>query len=264
MGNNLEEKILKRIKESGYPVEIKATDILKEKGWKVANQVGYLDEDEHKWRPIDIRAIRAEDVRHSPTYKRLLIHLYIECKRSPESPWVFYIREKAEMPFSPFDLVFLLKTASWPPVLPKSFLEIDQWKNCFHYLRHENVGVISFEPFRGEKSKVFEACYQVVKSAKYFLKTRDFPRLSRLKESIFSIIYPVIIFDGNLYGLYDQDGPLKPLNYLQYLIDYKEEEFLIDIVQLDFLREYIETVNEEFKLLKESINLLKPSIPNYR
>lgn len=264
MKNNLEQNILKNIKESGYPVEIEATDILKEKGWQASNQVGYLDEEKSKWRPIDIRAIRAENIPHASIYKRLLIHLHIECKKSQKTPWVFYIRKKTEMPFSPFDLIFLLKKRSWPPVLPKSFSEKNQWKDCFHYFTHEKIGVIPFEPFKKGKNKIFEATHQVIKSTRYHLEVMAASKLSQLKTSIFHISYPVIIFEGKLYGLFGKDGPLKPVEYLQYLVDYKEEKFLIDIVQLDFLNEYLKIMNEEFSSLKKNINLLKPNKPNYR
>lgn len=270
MENNKEAKILKKLKESGFPVEIDVTEILEKEGWKVANQVGYLDPDENKWRLIDIRAVRAEEISNSSTYKRLVMHLHIECKKS-KNPWVFYIRRKEKMPFFPFELLHVLKEASWPPVLLKSFLkEKANWKECFHYLKYEHLGVISVEPpieifnessekKKKGKEKLFEATQQVIKSLKYELeKTKDELPLV-VKSPIFVLKYPVIVLDGKLYVLRSKEGPIESANYVQFLVEYKEESFLIDIVLLSFLKEYLKILNEEFIAIKENINLLQPS-----
>jgi len=257
MANNFEEKILKELKKSGVPTEIEVTEILENKNWKVANQLGYLDSDENKWRRIDVRAVRAEDLPHSQTYKRVVMHLYIECKRSEKYPWVFYIRRKEEMPSFPFDLLDLVKETSWPPILVKSFLDRDWWKDCFHYLKIQVVGVISFEPFNKGKSKIFEAANQVVKCVKYHSE-KNKKLLSGMKHSVIVLSYPIIIFNGKLY-IYKKERSVIPVKYVQYLFSYGEENFLVDVVRLDFLEKYLRILNEEFEALKKNINFLQPS-----
>lgn len=256
MRNNLKKKILNELKESGFPIEIEAVRILENMGWKVSNQVGYLDIDENKWRRVDIRGVRAENTEQSLGYKRLVLHLYIECKRS-DNPWVFYAREKEKMPFHPFEILSILKEVSWPPVLPKSFLDEKQWQMIFHFLKLKDIGIISFEPFAQKgKDKIFEASNQVVKSLKYSLE-RSKTNLSIVKHSVFCWAYPIILTDARLFAFYGKNRPLVEVKYLPYLFNYKEEDFLIDIVHLNYFNKYLQLIGEEFEALKKNINLLQ-------
>lgn len=260
MVSNLKKRILDELKKSGFPIEIEAVRILENMGWEASNQLGYLDEDENKWRRVDLRAVRAENIEESQVYKRLVLHLYIECKHS-DNPWVFYVREKEKMPFHPFEILSILKEVSCPPVLPKSFLDEKQWQMIFHFLKLKDIGIISFEPFTQKgKDKIFEASSQVVKSLKYSLERNktNLSNLSTVKHSVFCWAYPIILTDARVFAFYGKNRPLVEVQHLPYLFNYKEEDFLIDIVYLDYFNKYLQLIGEEFEALKKNINLLQP------
>lgn len=261
MDDDIREKILKDLKETGYPLEIETTFSLESANWLVYNQTGYLDPHENKWRPIDIVAYKSLEVLESSIYKRIHFSLFIECKKG-KNPWVFYIRDKERMRI--FDSIVaygLVKQVSSPMLHPFNF---EKLTHCLHYYKFKKVAVIPFEPLTGGKSKeIFEAVNQVIKSLYFEFEERAsrWIKISSFKE-ILSLLYPVIVFDGELYGIWGKEK-LFPQKYLQYIVSYptpkRREDFLIDIVKADFLTEYLKIIDKELEDLKENIKLLKPS-----
>ncbi len=67
--------------------------ILKQAGWEVVPSAPYWDEDEEKWREIDIKAYKSiENTPEGESVKpySLSIALIIECKKTDEFAWVFF------------------------------------------------------------------------------------------------------------------------------------------------------------------------------
>jgi len=261
MDDDIREKILKDLKKSGYPLEIETTFSLESADWLVYNQAGYLDPHENKWRPIDIVAYKSLEALESPVYKKIHLSVFIECKKS-KNPWLFYIREKKRM--RTFDSIVaygLIKQVSSPMLHP---LNLENLTHYLHYYKFKKVAVIPFEPFRGGKStEIFKAVNQVIKSLYFEFEERTsrWIKTSSFKE-ILSLLYPVIVLDGELYGIWGKEK-LFPQKYLQYIVSYstpkRREDFLIDIVKADFLTEYLKIIDKELEDLKENIKLLKPS-----
>lgn len=96
------EFIKREIEKSGFPLEIEVSSILKEDGWEILPSSPYIDQDERKWREIDIKAYKSADIgSHGKSIKpyRLTLALIIECKKSEELAWVFFpqLRIKEEL-----------------------------------------------------------------------------------------------------------------------------------------------------------------------
>ncbi|MEM0095679.1 MAG: hypothetical protein QW660_03490 [Candidatus Bathyarchaeia archaeon] len=179
--SDLEERIIKDLEKSGYPLEIYTTSILESKDWGVINQDGYLDAEEGKWRTIDISAFKKIDVPNSPVYQVLHFTLTVECKRS-EKPWIFWVRDKESRSlFIPLLAFSIIKLESNPLLHP---LHFEKFADCFHFYfpQFKKVAFILFEAFKdGKKDDIFEAKNQVVKALMFKRKqiTEGFSKLKK-------------------------------------------------------------------------------------
>ena len=283
MGDNREkDRIIRDIEKSGYPLEIKATSVLESNGWNVLNQEGFLDVETGKWRTIDMVAWKNVNIPDSLVYERLHVSLIIECKKSSK-PWVFWIRDKKGLRmFHPIAASGLIKLESKPWLHP---LHFEKLADCFHYYfpEFEKIAVIPHEPFikkREGKSIIFEAKNQVLKSLLYQQeRNRKFCSMEEAKEkagakfkttNLMLLVYPLVIFDGHLYELeYIEDKPKLTLSkYIQYLTSFgfpTPEEFVMDIVEIGFLNEYLGVLDNEMgQLAKKIASLRSPSEPPTR
>jgi hypothetical protein len=85
--------IKEAIEKSGFPFEMEIASLLKEDGWEVLPSAPYWDEDEEKWREIDIKAYKTSDQTlegESIKPYSLSVALIIECKKTDEFAWVFF------------------------------------------------------------------------------------------------------------------------------------------------------------------------------
>lgn len=85
--------IKESIEKSGFPFEMEIASLLKENGWEVLPSAPYWDEDEEKWREIDIKAYKTADQTpdgESIKPYSLRVALIIECKKTNEFAWVFF------------------------------------------------------------------------------------------------------------------------------------------------------------------------------
>lgn len=96
--------IKEQIEKSGFPFEMRIAATLKEHGWDVLPSSPYWDEDEEKWREIDIKAyksinctqrwikINSEDAKQYELYPyHLSLALIIQCKKTDKFGWVFFL-----------------------------------------------------------------------------------------------------------------------------------------------------------------------------
>jgi len=267
-----DERIIDYLEKSGYPLEINATLTLESNGWNVINQSGYLDIESNKWRTIDVIATKNVPLLDSSVYERLHVSLIIECKKT-DKPWVFWVREKKGMRiFNPLAAVGVIKLESKPWLHP---LHYEKLAESFHYYfpDFDKVGVISFEAFskKGEGGNIFEAKNQVIKALLYErTQTRNFLAMQEAKEKVTKektinlllLTYPVIIFEGHICELeYKGNRPtLTRSHYVQYLTSFgypTPEEFVIDIVDINFLNNYLKMLDEEAKKLSQKFSTLK-------
>ena len=81
------------VSKSGFPMELETIEILKNLGWAVMPSVNYFDEDEAKWRELDIKAYRLAQFGESiiPNWSYTLrLTLIIQCKKSEKFIWIFF------------------------------------------------------------------------------------------------------------------------------------------------------------------------------
>lgn len=86
--DGLREKVKKGIAKSGFPLEMEIGNVLRSKNWFTIHSPRYFDIENLQYKEYDIRASRSGD--------NFDTQLFIECKRSADKQWVFYVPERYE------------------------------------------------------------------------------------------------------------------------------------------------------------------------
>ena len=229
--------VKKDILKSGIPLEIEISSLLRRNGWFVVHQAAYLDKDREVVRNIDILAIRM----HVINLKKIKsLALVIECKKS-EKPWTFYTQPKSSDFY--VGLVTAIESlrklfASKQDMGGLGNVQVLIEKSHFADMNIK-VGTISYVPF-AQKDDFFEAREQVTKALAYFRKQWEL-----------HLIYPVVIFDGEIYefDIHEKEVKIEPIEYLQFIGVEKEKTLapcLIDVVRRTYFAEFLKLINEEF------------------
>lgn len=87
---DLHKKILEKIDETGFPLELRVSKFLHDNNYIVANNIYYVDLDEGKGREIDIRAHKNYVIEDKGLQHYCRNSFYIECKKSKNKPWVIF------------------------------------------------------------------------------------------------------------------------------------------------------------------------------
>ena len=246
------ENILKELRKSGFPTEIKVTEYLKNKSerimvtpnkcyWRYNNQQSYLDESENKIREIDLCATVYHPHRISFSKDNKLIKLYIECKKSDKAKWVFYTKP--------------------PNILQSRILEAvrDAFRDVFstgkmekynpfndvpdaHKTINPHIGLTYQIVFR-DKDDFYTAQMQALKAIFYCEKNSP-----RKNEK--TLIIPVVVFEGGMYryDMTNKEPELQKIRYLRYRshgIPESPIPLYVDVVHFDFFPEYINLIEKE-------------------
>lgn len=153
----LEDHLIKRIKKSGYPLEIEISNLL-DKEYVVFNTHYYFDEERKQGRDIDIYAMPLDvelDTKLVEMEKKLLpfrlrTELVVECKKTETHAWVFYNRHN--IPISGHHISGQFKTSVPKP--RKFSTDSFKWtlQKCLalHYYKFEQVA-IAYEEIKKRK-----------------------------------------------------------------------------------------------------------------
>lgn len=231
------EKVKQDILNSGIPSEIEISSILQKDGWIVINHYPYFDENEKKVRSGGIISLKI-----SPK-DRIFIILIIECKKSKDQVWTFHTQKRSDV---------------WAGVA--TFMaQINRLQNIGNleseasHLTDPNVrvGTTHYIPFKKKNDEFFEALGQVLSASNSSM------RMSKgmtNKLNIMLRVYPVIVFDGDIYEFFLEAGKMevRPIEYLQFITGGMTETRLrlIDIVKKDFFPAYLTLIDNEIEKAK--------------
>lgn len=264
MAEDKEQQKIKKIREyilkSGFPSEIEIGNILRKRGWIVINQLPYTcPEDKGKIRTIDVSAIKL-----GLPLPIGSVSLVIECKKSQQHDWVFHTQQKLG-DFLPalVTIVEFLKNLQKPPIADKlkklaaldnlslllgaktSLVNTYVEKLSGLHVLDKNVRIGIFHVVPSSRDDFFEATQQINSA------------LESMAESVkSSIVFPVIVFDGELYEFYQEDNEIKvlPINHIQFTSFAKgRPAFLIDIVRKSYFSDFLTMIERDFQILKDFI-----------
>lgn len=267
----LKNDILEYVKKSGFPLEWKVRDSVKEAlnnlpndlySFGVESHGDYIDHQENLHREFDlstfVRSIHTDD---SPN---LFWSQYFECKQSDKS-WVFFTEPKEEYyqksmwTASSVNLRYLSIIPSLYSKNPENLLG-----ESLHYGRH-SYQAYSFTSFPDNKdTSIRSAIYQVLKPMyAQFLKVSS--NIVKRNEKIDKDIYlwfPVIVYSGNMFEYKYSGGeneellPTKHVMLETYLTlgnNNFPSTYLVDVVRADYLPEYLDKQYNDYKRLKDYV-----------
>jgi len=258
MSEKKEQEKIKKIREyilkTGFPSEIEIGNILRRSGWLVGNQWPYVDKESKKIRPVDVLAIKL----HSQP-PNLSVALLIECKKSLKHEWVFHTQEK-EKEFLPglVTLIDFAKKIKGIPLADKlknlpaklalfsKLTELSKLSGLHLFDRAIKIGVFNIIPSARDKDDFYEALQQI---------TTAFESMSVTTKGTPSIIFPTIIFDGEMFEFYQEDNETKilPVNHLQFMsfskIPSGMSPCLVDVVRKTYFSEFLRMIEQDFRIL---------------
>jgi len=242
----MKKRIEEELKKTGLPTEMKVNKILTNNKWEVSPADPYNDPETKKVRSIDFRAeIRKIDKEidiSNPTEDMVTAscQLYIECKKG-NVPWIFYVDENI------FNIVQVLGGHSGYKYSQIERLRSKKKKirglykvtDYLHRFLPPTLSV-NIQVLFGRNS-FYEAQMQVLNSID------SSPFIDNFEKHL---LYPLIIYEGNIFKCtYKNEIVIEEIDYIRYLtggIPSNRVSTFIDVITLDFLPHYLDSVKKEF------------------
>lgn len=232
MPDNLEKKIIEEISKTGFPLELRVSELLNSRRYYVANNLYYVDRDEDKGREIDLRALKNYNFNFDN--KSLFVRhcLLIECKKSIKKPWVIFTSPETSYDSEYFDVDCLgADFGANSPDLEKSFENLE---GIHPFCKFKRRGRSYFEPFKDNQTgeTIVKA---LMSAAKASIGMRDNKFGSGSKSICF--FYPIVVFEGRLFEAFLDNNEIKALetdalmvSFFYESANYNNERFTIPIL----------------------------------
>jgi len=259
-----ENSVLDDLKKSGFPLEIYAGSAFSNRGWNVRHQAIFKDEAETKY--IDLIATKSlwAGRGHFGRFKNLVVTVVCECKKSENTPWVFYTP-----PSSIQDMVVAFRYLKRVigksqeidiadlPVLLKSHYFSHGSKDRFAQANHPAFTRTNKSQNSPQgHNQINAAINHVIRGTLFHVQNPDM--LTILLPDVLVLLYPLVVLDGSMYEyVLNEEGipKIDKSSYLKYFATLagplqtwkspertftraSEEEFLIDIVTKERLADY--------------------------
>jgi hypothetical protein len=255
MSADLVAKIIKDLKKSGFSTELEVRKLLIDSGWHVNASFGYLDKDEDKAREIDIIATNVENLRYGDkTFAHTEFHICGEIKKS-DRPWVVFDQDTHPA----------LLSCAWDNLisainLPESSAKMtDSLREQSLIKVNGWLGSGIHEAFKkpNQPSRWYSSFVSVSKASEYFLEQVS-PEGEKEIDNILEnpcelhFVQPLVVLNAPLFrAAIATTGELEvsEIDRAAFKFDYKSKNyenstFRVDLVTLDGLGSYIETVRD--------------------
>ncbi|MCK5040044.1 MAG: hypothetical protein KAR87_03690 [Candidatus Aenigmarchaeota archaeon] len=252
-------KVLKSIKKSGFPLELKISNIFLKNGWGVEYNNYFIDHDLKKGREIDLIADYTK-MTDSNEYLELDFKLIIEIKQA-ETPWIFI-----STPSTDFE-----KFLGFPVIRQeKNFKE-----NVYLSFRNNQkvngrlarsffVGLKSNKRGNTKKDKIFEALCKVVKALEHSYESSYIKEIKKNhKDKLLEYYEPIIVVDGKLFEAYldsKEELILKKTEYMQVSFNYlspnyknRQNGYMVQVMTKNYLTEFLNKRHKEFDIVANKI-----------
>ncbi len=225
---SISDKVLKELKKTGLPTEMKVNDILTKKSWDVYHNEPYIDPESKKVRTIDFRAEKIFPFKPEDRP----VQLFIECKKGSAS-WVFFVDSSFEnrLRRTGFDLGSRVRKIK---------------------MRKKERG-LDFVFFNRGFFEPMSFTYQVLFKKGNFFNEALMQVLNSIQMSPFvdeptfySRLYPVVIYDGPLFTCTYKDKIwVKKTDHIKYVsggIPSNPTPTVIEVMTLDYFPTYLENL----------------------
>jgi len=267
MTDNIESRIINEINKSGFPLELRVTELLRSRGYSTDQSVYFVDNDEGKGREFDIysRKISFQKKKKQNWFAENIFT--IECKKS-DKPWVIFTSPKDGDDDNIFDYDMMAEVNLEIPVwsvetIWQTVIEpINEVSPLFDHPRH---GRTYFIPFTN--SEAGDAIYKALTtSVKAAVAIKD---KGRFGGHCLSFYYPTIVLQGRLFESYLENGnsqlsevEILPVRFTYQSAQYNPIRYIVPIVTEKALKKYLESLEKVLdiwvELVKENVKMIKP------
>jgi hypothetical protein len=247
------QNLLKDIKKTGYPTELKASNLFEKKDWKISENEYFIDEDEKKGREIDLHA-------HTNIYIKEPFHIYfwsmlsVEIKKS-KKPWVIFTSNKRMTDTGGYGLLNHMHNINKDFLSYKDIMKEHPSSEFIRLGRTEHVAFT-----KNNNPQIFSAILSSVKASIEQHRIAKEHKEAFNEESYDATFYsPVVLVDGKLFESYiDENNNIKleESDHIVYSFNYvspkySNKQYLVDIVTLNGLNNYL---SSRYKWLDYMIN----------
>lgn len=211
----LKIKIKKALEDSGFPLELRMSKILKKRNWNHTLCSRYEDFETGVLRELDISAEKI--------INGISIHLYIECKKSSNKQLILYAQEKSKLPLGMINYVkYFPRIENSEDSFELEKCVINELKNL-PILKQRDLMSKSIIFTKGDKIEQNNDSFFT--SLNGIIKKSIIGASDGYVETNFRIIFfHILIYDGLIFLLNssdDEDFELTETDYGQYKFDYR-------------------------------------------
>lgn len=250
--NSKEQKINTLIEDSGILTHFKTTKILRENNWSVLVSPYYHDSISDTIRETDLVAEKRFDSGHQQNSStQVNIQLFIECKYIKQEIVFWFDEVDKHARYAAIDS--LAKETGLTIAYDRAGGYDAGWKE-FHYLQTDSVAKL-FSTNSNKEDVIYKAMNQSLHSQIYYRQRGKRPIFHKFNEhrEIHSQIiqYPIIVcdnFDNLLQLKFKDDSKFytdKITNHFLLETNYRDDYFLIDIVDLNYLETFLKEILEK-------------------
>lgn len=269
------------IKKSGYLLENRIEQILREEGYYVQTNPIFPDPETGKSREIDICALSAI-MPYKDAYNVIFPFLVCECENNAQ-PIAFFTKE-SQISFMHHEEVKVsgMPVKFWQEDGYVSFSEFTGMEKFHHYCK----GAISTQycTFQLKKDKsswmalhseeqhdTFNSLIKALEhEISYHYDVWILPGKGYEKDINIQVYYPLVILQGKLYSamLKDDHLTLRKAKHIQFRKEFfssrinKAETYQIDVISEEYMKDYLKIIEYEMDKVKKVFQRKKSNVLN--
>lgn len=195
----LRDKLAKWLSRSGYPLEMKVAALLRKHSFSTFQSEYYLDRQLREMREIDAVGVLGR----SSADGHFRFTVAIECKTSPEKPWVVF---SSEVHHDPTEHITDRASSSVGGKLLTLIASRRDIQQLPLFKRPERAGYAIVRGLGDGQDVPYTAMMSAAKAADTIAWEASGPNHDIVAE----VVFPVVVFDGNLFECYldDEENPL--------------------------------------------------------
>jgi hypothetical protein len=258
---HLEDRISDWLKTHGYPLEMVVAYTLQNAGYYVVPSASYRDPDTGALREIDLTAQRHCGIDEPVVFQ---VACTIECKLSPDKPWILFMPHSREDRFVPFDTLASIITVRFlEEIYENPDLENIRLKTeNLRLLQPKYVAYGIVRAFTSPKDIdiPYNAALSALKAAVHRISLADDETNRRSTRPICTIVFPAVVTDARLFQCYlnrDEQLEINEISYCQMELKAGVQNAtvyapLISIVNRMAVTQFVADLNEAAEILMQT------------
>jgi hypothetical protein len=279
MSEEIKNKVEKTVNSSGYPLELYISSVLWNHDELVWHNEYFFDNDLKIARSVDL---------YVPVFPRKKMDLKstlnsavaIECKKSPDTAWVFFeaitgitpdfmgqFIDCTQILKNQYSKRHLLWDIGGTANLHYSAQTPMKSAQNFQVVKIGDTDLLNEGKAIKRKDTIFEAinqvtkfiCYRILRDEQLYLN--EWIRVGRI-ESKFDLYFPVIVFDGPMFSGVLKDNEIKLHEVDQVLLEHKYQPiyakeplvFYIDIVKKEKFLELLDVLKNDIEVIENQLS----------